>query len=113
MSDIDEIQRRMMDAADRAANVAATDLMGRGQRLAPVEEGTLRGSGRVERIERADGVEYEVSFNTPYAARQHEELDWHHPLGGQAKYLQQPFLEQVARYERIIAEAVRQALEQP
>ena len=32
-----------------------------------------------------------ISYNTPYARRQHEELDWEHPLGGKAKYLEDPF----------------------
>ena len=32
-----------------------------------------------------------ISFNTPYARRQHEELGYNHPLGGKAKYLEDPF----------------------
>ena len=32
-----------------------------------------------------------ISFNTPYARRQHEELDYEHPRGGKAKYLEDPF----------------------
>lgn len=32
-----------------------------------------------------------ISFNTPYAIRQHEELDYDHPRGGKAKYLEDPF----------------------
>jgi len=32
-----------------------------------------------------------ISFNTPYARRQHEELDYEHPRGGKAKYLETPF----------------------
>ena len=32
-----------------------------------------------------------ISFNTPYARRQHEELDYNHPRGGKAKYLEDPF----------------------
>lgn len=109
--DIDDIQRRMIDAADRAAHAAALDLQGRAQKLAPIEEGTLRASATTERMEVPNGADYEVSFNTPYAARQHEELEWQHPLGGQAKYLQQPLLEQAGRYEQIIAAAVAAELE--
>ena len=29
-----------------------------------------------------------ISFNTPYAFRQHEELGYNHPNGGEAKYLE-------------------------
>jgi len=32
-----------------------------------------------------------ISFNTPYARRQHEELGYQHPRGGYAKYLEVPF----------------------
>ncbi len=32
-----------------------------------------------------------ISFNTPYAWRQHEELGYNHPRGGKAKYLETPF----------------------
>jgi len=32
-----------------------------------------------------------ISFNTPYARRQHEELGYQHPRGGKAKYLEDSF----------------------
>jgi len=81
----------------------------------PVETGTLRRSGTVTVGGLPDGVQvYEaaeagtemkdafsketgkekavyISFSTPYARRQHEELDWEHPLGGGPKYLETPF----------------------
>ena len=81
----------------------------------PIETGTLRRSGTVTVGGLPDGAQvYEaaeagtemkdafskeagkekavyISYNTPYARRQHEELDWEHPLGGKAKYLEDPF----------------------
>lgn len=122
--------------ARRAGNVITAlikigeDLVGRAARIAPVEEGTLRGSGTVVIL--VNGVRYEgegaypaareaaiaharaggtvradveVAFNTIYAARQHEELEYDHPKGGQAKYLEQPFREHLHRYERILEAA--------
>lgn len=107
---------------------AGEDLLGRAQRLAPVQEGTLRASGTLTisvngaRFEgagaaaaaraaviaaaRASGpikIDAEVAFTEVYAARQHEELGWRHPKGGQAKYLEQPLLENADRYQRAIA----------
>jgi hypothetical protein len=107
--------------------VTAEDLLGRSTALAPLDEGTLRGSGAVvlivngqrfegsgardaaraairSAVERGGGIVIfgEVSFNTVYAARQHEETTWHH-VEGQAKYLEAPLLEQGNRYERVIA----------
>lgn len=106
---------------------SAEDLLGKATRLAPKDEGTLRGSGAVVLIlngRRLEGegaqaaamaavtalahagapirLDAEVSFNTVYAARQHEELGWHHDVG-QAKYLEQPLGDNANRYQRIIA----------
>lgn len=82
---------------------------------APIDTGTLRRSGTVtvgklpdgEQVYEAakDGNEMKdafpdkigkekavyISFNTPYARRQHEELGYEHPRGGKAKYLEDPF----------------------
>lgn len=126
--------RAALGALDGLAR-CAEDLAGRASRLAPIEEGTLRGSFAVTLIingtrfegpgsrHAADAAvraaalaggkvrfEAEVSANTIYAARQHEELDWQHPLGGQAKYLEGPFLEQAPRYTRLIARAAARGL---
>ncbi len=81
----------------------------------PVDTGTLRRSGTVTVGGLPDGAQvYEaaesgsdmrnafpgpegkgkavyISFNTPYARRQHEELGYQHPRGGKAKYLEDPF----------------------
>ena len=81
----------------------------------PFESGTLRRSGTVTVGGLPDGARvYEaaeagnemkdaftekigkekavyISFNTPYARRQHEELGYNHPRGGKAKYLEDPF----------------------
>lgn len=55
-------------------------------------------------------IEGEVSFNTPYAARQHEEIGWRHPNGGEAKYLENPLKERAQMYLQNLAEAARRAL---
>jgi hypothetical protein len=114
----------------RALHKIGEDLGGKAQRLAPIEEGTLRASMAVvlivngTRFEGEGSIDaaiatarrlaeagdqwaasVEVSFNTVYAAYQHEETSLEHPLGGQAKYLEQPFREGLPRYERIIAAA--------
>ena len=57
--------------------------------LAPLRDGHLRRSGYVAPPERvgATGVQVKVGFGTVYARRQHFELSWRHPRGGQALYL--------------------------
>jgi hypothetical protein len=52
----------------------------------PIDEATLERSG----VAQVDGDESEgaVSYDTPYAVRQHEELDYRHAPGRTAKYLE-------------------------
>lgn len=106
----DDVRRRIRRATEDAVRRIGNDLLGRAQRLAPIEEGTLRASGELEVDSRRGAVTGTVSFNTVYAARQHEETDWHHPKAGQAKYLEQPLKEQAGRYERILGAAVDRAI---
>jgi len=101
----------------------------------PIDTGTLRRSGTVTVGALPDGAQVYgaaesgsdmkdafpgpegkekavyISFNTPYARRQHEELGYNHPLGGKAKYLETPFnanKKKVIKYaERKIKEALR------
>lgn len=108
--DLDLPERLMVRAAHRWGRMVGNDLAGAAQRRAPIEEGTLRASADVDVDERLDGVDVEVSFSTPYAARQHEETGWSHPRGGEAHYLQNPLMERLPRYERALELAVAQAL---
>lgn len=53
-------------------------------RRVPHETGTLERSGNTA----AQGYDAAVGYNTPYAVRQHEEVGYHHPGKGEAKYLE-------------------------
>jgi len=101
----------------------------------PIETGTLRRSGTVtvgalpdwEQVYEAaesgsnmkdafpgpEGKEKAVyvSFNTPYARRQHEELGYNHPLGGKAKYLEDPFNRNKKKVLQYADKAVKKALQ--
>lgn len=100
----------MKNAARAALTAATNDLLGQAQREAPVEEGTLRGSGSARVIDVGGKIVGEVSFDTVYAARQHEEVTWRHPKGGKAKYLEDPLKAMAPRYLAALAAAVRKAL---
>lgn len=58
--------------------------LGVSNRHVPLEEGTLERSGKVNRI----GLSGNISYDTVYAVRQHEELTWKHLPGRTAKYLE-------------------------
>jgi len=79
------------------------DLIGKAINLAPVDLGDLRGSGHVAYIGDFDA---NIGFNEPYAIKQHEHTEYNHPKGGQAKYLEQPFRENIDKYIKYIAKEI-------
>jgi hypothetical protein len=86
--DLRQFEAHLRSEAATALGQFGEIVLGEAQRRAPVKEGTLRGSGRAELVVEGDGATTLISFNTPYAARQHEETEWEHPKGGEAKYLE-------------------------
>lgn len=86
----DMTEEGMLDfVVDLAANAAER---------APVKEGYLRGSVEYGVETDGDTVTGEVRFTEKYAAVQHERVDFHHPLGGEAKYLERAALD---KYEQL------------
>ncbi|MUL39631.1 hypothetical protein FZ103_00285 [Streptomonospora sp. PA3] len=79
-------QRAGREGAEVGLGKGLEYLLGESDRLVPLEEGTLQRSGTTDQ----DGLSGTVSYDTVYAARQHEELTWRHDPGRQAKYLEQP-----------------------
>ncbi len=55
----------------------------------PIEEGTLSRSGHVS--EDRQQLKVAVSYDTPYAVVQHEEMSFQHDAGREAKYLENAF----------------------
>jgi len=100
----------------------------------PVDTGTLRRSGTVTVGALPDGAQVYaaakastemkdafpgrngkekavyISFNTPYARRQHEELGYVHPVGGKAKYLEDPFNRNKKKVIKLAELKIRKAL---
>ncbi|QIK64150.1 hypothetical protein G7068_13785 [Leucobacter viscericola] len=94
--------------APEALNHAAELLRGDSVPLAPIDRGPLRASVQVTPATAGSLTAY-VSYDTPYAARQHEEMDWRHDEG-QAKYLEGPLTENEAKYQQAIASRLGKAL---
>jgi hypothetical protein len=63
--------------------------------LGELHPGHLKASGVIWKEAEASEAHpnAEVAFTAVYAAAQHENIDWNHPQGGQAKYLQAAFVE--------------------
>lgn len=106
-----DILARVRAAAEIATDELADRVLAEGVQGAPIETGRLRESMRVDTgPDDQDGYEATVSANTPYAARQHEELDYKHPNGGHAKYLEIPIKRALPDLEPHISKRVREAL---
>ena len=79
----------------------------------PVDTGTLRSTGHVNLPKRVGGeIVVELGYGgpaTPYALRQHENLQFRHPVG-KAKYLADPFLRHLKGMDGRLAADLRQRL---
>lgn len=92
----------------RGLTNAAEHLLGEARAIVPLEEATLERSG-VATVDRAT-MTAAVSFDTPYAVRQHEELTWKHLPGRQAKYLETPAMTEGPTMQALIAAELRRVL---
>ena len=95
-------------AAARGLMLGAEHVLEEANRIVPIEESTLLKSGTpsvdVPTLRAA------VSYDTPYAVRQHEELTWQHDAGHQAKYLEQPLNSEKPKVELLIAREIKREL---
>lgn len=93
---------------DRGLLLGAHHLLGESRKLVPHEEGVLENSGQVSTDEASHTAA--VSFDTPYAVRQHEELDYKHDDGRQPKYLEQPMHTESAVIAKLAQGAVKKEM---
>lgn len=110
-SNIPNVQRMIKQKTKEAMDMIVNDLTRRSKQLAPLDTGDLRGSGESSVNENTNEIIGTVSFNKPYALVQHEDLSFHHPRGGQAKYLEQPLNQNRDRYKDFIKNKIREVTE--
>jgi len=94
-------------AATQGLTLGAQHLLGASRAIVPIEEATLERSGEVT-VDRSN-LTAAVSYNTPYAVRQHEDLSLRHDPGRQAKYLEGPLRRETRTITTIISRFIRQA----
>lgn len=82
-------------------------ILGETRREVPLDEGTLERSGTAS-VDRAT-LMGAVSYDGPYARRQHEDLTYRHLPGRKAKYLEDPLLRSGAVFLDLVAARVRRA----
>lgn len=93
-------------AATKGLKDALEHLRGAAQDRTPYREGDLEGNA----FPSQDGLNGTVYYTDVYAARQHEELGWVHPIKGEAKYLEKAAIAEQDTLGQIIATAIDGAL---
>lgn len=104
----DAVKASISGASMAGLELAAEHLLQVSTELAPLEEGDLARSGEVSKDESLETVV--VSYDRPYAVRQHEELTWRHDEGKQAKYLEQPMTDEADTMLALIAGPIQDTL---
>ena len=102
-----QIKANVRAATTRALDAAAEVVLARAREIVPIEEATLARSG----VASSEDQVAAISFDTPYAVRQHEELTWRHAPGRQAKYLEQPLTSSNKEIRELIARRVGKAFQ--
>lgn len=116
-----KVDARVVVAAAAEAGVEAGGkvLLDASQPLVPVEHGPLKASGQVTKegpttvvvsYGREDHAGDNGANTSDYAIVQHERLDYNHPNGGQAKYLEAPMHSDAAAVLAAMAEPIRVVL---
>lgn len=96
---------KLGDVLSRAVADGAEHLLEQANRSIPIDTGALQRSGQVT----ARGLEAAVSYDTPYAARQHEDTRLRHENGRKAKWLEDTFTAETDTVFRFMADTVRKA----
>lgn len=104
----DKLPDEVKDAVNEALKECGEDLLNESGKLVPLLTGILQGSGEVSQDENAIAVN--VSYDTPYAKRQHEDTRLRHSDGRQAKYLEKAFNDAKNRYMNWIQRAIKSKL---
>ncbi len=102
--DISKLEAEMAEAALEGLRLGGEHVLKLARDKVPLEEGTLERSGLVS--DNGDD-QVNVSFDTPYARRQHEELTWRHDNGRQAKYLETAAAEGSKAVQQLVRAAIR------
>lgn len=97
------LDQAVLSAVEAAGEILGDEAVSR----TPKESGTLQDSMKVTTDGKATAA---VSYDTPYACRQHEEIGWQHPGGGEAKYLENAMSAAADRMQQAIADEIGKVL---
>lgn len=102
------VSRQVHDAAADALGQFAEAVLTSSNERVPLEEGTLERSGDTD-LDR-QRLQASVFYDTPYAARQHEDTTLRHDEGREAKYLENTLKERGREMAPFIRDQIRRAI---
>lgn len=96
----------VLDAGRKGLLAAGEHVLGASNAQVPLEEGDLARSGAVSQ---GEGGRTAISYDTPYAVRQHEDLTLRHDSGRNAKFLERALASERDTAAQIVQTAIRKA----
>lgn len=102
------VSNKVREAAGEGLYEAAEHLLEHSNRTVPLEEGTLMRSGQTD-VDR-ENLKATVSYDTPYARAQHENLEYRHDPGRRAKWLEQTGKERERQIREHVHKKIKDAL---
>lgn len=101
------VKSRVRSGSVAAAKAAADMILAHANKTVPKDTGRLKDSGRVHPYALpSGGGTATVSYNTPYAARLHENPQYNFRGRGRGKWLQLAVQETAMRVARVMAETL-------
>ena len=100
--------RALRAAAAGGLYLAAEHVLSLSNEVVPLDEAALQRSGTAS-VD-PPSLTAMVSYDTPYAARQHEELTWRHAPGRTPKYLENSLNAARPEIAAILAASLRRAM---
>lgn len=105
--DVAAVEATLTGAAVHGLQLGMEHLLQVSRSVVPIEEDTLERSG-VASVDPATCTGA-VSYDTPYAVKQHEDLTARHDPGRTAKYLERPAVTEADTVLDIVAASIRRA----
>lgn len=110
LANLDRLPGVAQRAALEAVTLGAEHILGESTKLVPIEEGTLSSSGKTSAEMQGGTAVAAISYDTPYAVRQHEDMSYRHDPGRTAKYLEGPLMAEAQTVAKIVGEHLGKAI---
>lgn len=108
--ELDDAVGALLSGAEAGVKLAVEHLLTEANKTVPHDEGTLERSGDTGVQVTGTGVRGSVSYDTPYAVRQHEDLAVHHHGKGRAKWLENTMASEAPTVGKIVQAAIQREL---